>query len=148
MLGFSTEQLVVFSFVCLVVLGPKKTIDVAYFLGRKARGLKGYFDELKRELDMPQVSLMTKELSHEVKMHTDAMTVSLKEAKSSSEVKIDDTLKTRALNKDEGLGSDGKNLKFEQKTDSFSDNDLLQRISSLEHEIQALREQILRRKIS
>ncbi len=148
MFGFSTEQLLLLAFVCLVVLGPRKTVETAYFLGRKARGLKRYFDEVKSELDISSVSSVTAEIGTGVRQDTDAMTASLRDAVSET----DDVLKDVKMQLSQGFD---KRCVQKSETDdnreppkSVSDAELLQRVSALEHEIRALREELLLRRIS
>ncbi len=148
MLGFSTEQLVVFAFVCLVVLGPKKTVEAAYYLGRKARGLKTYLDDIKREFDMPNVGAMTADIKSELQQNTDAMTASLRNAMTEARAKLDEEHEPNAGKKLDDAETKVENTLDNNKLTSLNVDEMLKRISALEHEIKALREMLLKHKIS
>lgn len=148
MLGFSTEQLLLVAFVCLVVLGPKKTLESAYFLGRKARGLKRYFDDVKRELDISSVSSVTAEIGTGIRQNTDAMTASLRKAMSETDNVLKDARMQLSPNFDRRCAQKSETDDYKEPSEAVSDDELMQRVSALEHEIKALREELLSRRIS
>mgnify|MGYP001551973397 FL=1 len=52
MFGFSLDQLLLLLTVCFLVLGPKKTVEMAYRLGIQARKVKSYYDSCKKEFGL------------------------------------------------------------------------------------------------
>ncbi len=148
MFGFSTEQLLLLAFVCLAVLGPEKTVESAYFLGRKVRGLRRYFDDVKRELDISSVSSVTAEIGTGVRQDADAMTASLRDAMSETDDVLKDVTMQLSRDFDKGYVQKSDTDDNREPSVSVSDDELLQRVSALEHEVKALREELLLRRIS
>lgn len=52
MFGFSLDQLLLLLAVCFLVLGPKKTVEMAYRLGIQTRKVKNYYDSCKKEFGL------------------------------------------------------------------------------------------------
>ena len=57
--GFSFEQMLVLATVCILVLGPKKSLELANLLGRKAGALKRMWNDCRRQIELPQSALKT-----------------------------------------------------------------------------------------
>lgn len=60
MLGFSFEQLAVLAVVCILVLGPQKSLELAHFLGRAIGNLKNKWDEYRRQIELPNTGKASK----------------------------------------------------------------------------------------
>ena len=79
--GFSFEQLLVLATVCILVLGPKKSLELANLLGRKAGALKRMWNDCRRQIELPQSALKTGQgLKEEFAKSSGELSKELKEA--------------------------------------------------------------------
>ena len=60
MLGFSFEQFAVLAVVCILVLGPQKSFELANFLGHMIGNLKKKWDEIRRQIELPDTGTASK----------------------------------------------------------------------------------------
>ena len=80
--GFSFEQMLVLATVCILVLGPKKSLELANLLGRKAGSLKRMWNDCRRQIELPQSALKTGQggLKEEFAKSSGELSKELKEA--------------------------------------------------------------------
>ena len=79
--GFSFEQMLVLATVCILVLGPKKSLELANLLGRKAGALKRMWNDCRRQIELPQSALKTGQgLKEEFAKSSGELSKELKEA--------------------------------------------------------------------
>lgn len=90
MFGFSVDQLLLLFAVCFLVLGPKKTVEMAYRLGIQARKVKSYYDSCKREFgltDLESVKNSFSQSSKDMEQKINSMSYELKHAMKTDEIK-------------------------------------------------------------
>lgn len=83
MFGFSFEELLLLFAVCFLVLGPRKTVEMAYRLGIQARKVMNYYDSCKREFgltDLESVKNSFSSSSQDMEQKINSMSQSLKNA--------------------------------------------------------------------
>lgn len=83
MFGFSLEELLLLFAVCFLVLGPRKTVEMAYRLGIQAGKVKNYYDSCKREFglaDLESVKNSFTQNSADMVMKINSVSASLKNA--------------------------------------------------------------------
>lgn len=83
MFGFSLEELLLLFAVCFLVLGPRKTVEMAYRLGIQAGKVKNYYDSCKREFgfaDLESVKNSFTQNSADMVMKVNSVSASLKNA--------------------------------------------------------------------
>ena len=83
MFGFSLDQLLMLFAVCFLVLGPKKTVEMACRLGIQARKVKSYYDSCKKEFgltDLETVKNSFSQSSKDMEQKINSMSYELKNA--------------------------------------------------------------------
>ena len=136
MFGFSLDQLLLLLTVCFLVLGPKKTVEMAYRLGIQARKVKSYYDSCKKEFG----------LTEDIEQKINSMSYELKKAIRSDPQQIDNAVSVSEGKKDD-LAEVCQKLKPNLKTQTESeDKELKLRIASLEVELIKIKAKLLQSK--
>ena len=144
MFGFSLDQLLLLFAVCFLVLGPKKTVEMAYRLGIQARKVKSYYDSCKKEFgltDLETVKNSFSQSSKDMEQKINSMSYELKNAMRT------DTLqkaKTESVFKKDKSGADNEKLSqsLNEHTDA-KDKELNLRIAALEVELIKIKAKLL-----
>ena len=140
MFGFSLDQLLLLLAVCFLVLGPKKTVEMAYRLGIQARKVKSYYDSCKKEFGLTDLEAVKNSFcngSKDVEQKINSMSYELKKAIRSDPQQID---------KDD-LAEVSQKLKPNLKTQTESeDKELKLRIAALEVELIKIKANLLQSK--
>ena len=63
MAGISFIELVVIATICLLVLGPKKTLELAFFLGKQFSKAKKFLSDCQKELELQDLSSVKNEIT-------------------------------------------------------------------------------------
>lgn len=136
MFGFSLDQLLLLLAVCFLVLGPKKTVEMAYRLGIQARKVKSYYDSCKKEFG----------LTEDIEQKINSMSYELKKAIRSDPQQIDNAVSVSEGKKDD-LAEVCQKLKPNLKTQTESeDKELKLRIAALEVELIKIKANLLQSK--
>lgn len=136
MFGFSLDQLLLLLAVCFLVLGPKKTVEMAYRLGIQARKVKSYYDSCKKEFG----------LTEDIEQKINSMSYELKKAIRSDPQQIDNAVSVSEGKKDD-LAEVSQKLKPNLKTQTESeDKELKLRIAALEVELIKIKANLLQSK--
>lgn len=136
MFGFSLDQLLLLLTVCFLVLGPKKTVEMAYRLGIQARKVKSYYDSCKKEFG----------LTEDIEQKINSMSYELKKAIRSDPQQIDNAVSVSEGKKDD-LAEVCQKLKPNLKTQTESeDKELKLRIAALEVELIKIKANLLQSK--
>lgn len=121
MFGFSVDQLLLLFAVCFLVLGPKKTVEMAYRLGIQARKVKSYYDSCKKEFgltDLESVKNSFSQSSKDMEQKINSMSYELKHAMKTDEIKKELSFHDD-LSKEDNLSSSlEKNLSSEDNLKS------------------------------
>ena len=131
MFGFSVDQLLMIFAVCFLVLGPKKTVEMAYRLGIQARKVKSYYDSCKREFgltDLESVKNSFSQSSNDMEQKINSMSYELKHAMKTDEIKKNFSFHSDLVKEDNLSSSLEKRLSSEDN--SMSDETLSQDSSS------------------
>lgn len=167
MADISFIELVVIATICLLVLGPKKTLELAFFLGKQFSKAKKFLSDCQKELELQDLSSVKNEITS---VKQSVLAVDPKEldeiAKTTQELKDAfkapfkaETLKVNAnLNTASTVESNEETQakaldasedpidNSQQDLKTFSNQevpqDLLERISKLEAEVQALKKKV------
>lgn len=133
MFGFSLDQLLLLLAVCFLVLGPKKTVEMAYRLGIQARKVKSYYDSCKKEFCLTELEAVKNSFE-------------LKKAIRSDPQQIDNAVSVSEGKKDD-LAEVSQKLKPNLKTQTESeDKELKLRIAALEVELIKIKANLLQSK--
>lgn len=63
MAGISFIELVVITTICLLVLGPKKTLELAFFLGKQFSKAKKFLSDCQKQLELQDLSSVKNEIT-------------------------------------------------------------------------------------
>lgn len=149
MFGFSLDQLLLLLTVCFLVLGPKKTVEMAYRLGIQARKVKSYYDSCKKEFGLTDLEAVKNSFcnsSKDIEQKINSMSYELKKAIRSDPQQIDNAVSVSEGKKDD-LAEVSQKLKPNLKIQTESeDKDLKLRIASLEVELIKIKAKLLQSK--
>ena len=98
MFGFSLDQLLMLFAVCFLVLGPKKTVEMAYRLGIQARKVKSYYDSCKKEFGLTDLEAVKNSFcnsSKDMEQKINSMSYELKNAMRKDNLQNDKSVSTR-----------------------------------------------------
>lgn len=149
MFGFSLDQLLLLFAVCFLVLGPKKTVEMAYRLGIQARKVKSYYDSCKKEFcltDLEAVKNSFSKSSKDMEQKINSMSYELKNAMRSDPQEIDKSVSACETKKDD-LSKVSQKQKPDLNTQiSSEDKELNLRIAALEVELIKIKAKLLQSK--
>ncbi len=144
MFGFSLDQLLLLFAVCFLVLGPKKTVEMAYRLGIQARKVKSYYDSCKKEFgltDLEAVKNSFSQSSKDMELKINSMSYELKNA-----MRSDTLQKAKSVSSFEKNKSDEDNEALSQSLSEHTDakdKELNLRIAALEIELIKIKAKLL-----
>ena len=145
MFGFSLDQLLLLLAVCFLVLGPKKTVEMAYILGIQ----KSYYDSCKKEFGLTDLEAVKNSFcnsSKDIEQKINSMSYELKKAIRSDPQQIDNAVSVSEGKKDD-LAEVSQKLKPNLKTQTESeDKELKLRIAALEVELIKIKANLLQSK--
>ncbi len=148
MFGFSLDQLLLLFAVCFLVLGPKKTVEMAYRLGIQARKVKSYYDSCKKEFGLTDLETVKNSFcnsSKDMEQKINSMSYELKNAMRSDILQKEKCVST--LKNDQ---EDNKELDKEKhlcyNDEPTDDKELNLRIAALEVELIKIKAKLLQSK--
>lgn len=149
MFGFSLDQLLLLFAVCFLVLGPKKTVEMAYRLGIQARKVKSYYDSCKKEFGLTDLEAVKNSFcnsSKDMEQKINSMSYELKNAMRKDTLQIDKAVSACEAKKDD-FAEVSQKLKPNLKTQADSeDKELNLRIAALEVELIKIKAKLLQSK--
>ena len=147
MFGFSLDQLLMLFAVCFLVLGPKKTVEMAYRLGIQARKVKSYYDSCKKELGLTDLEAVKNSFcnsSKDMEQKINSMSYELKNAMRKDNLQNDKSVSTLKIAKEDNTDVDKEErLCCNDEHTDLEDKDLNLRIAALEVELIKIKAKLL-----
>ena len=139
MFGFSLDQLLMLFAVCFLVLGPKKTVEMAYRLGIQARKVKSYYDSCKKEFGLTDLEAVKNSFcnsSKDMEQKINSMSYELKTAMREDNLQNNESVSTLKIAKEDNTDVDKEELLCcnDEHTD-LEDKELNLRVAALEVEL-------------
>ena len=139
MFGFSLDQLLMLFAVCFLVLGPKKTVEMAYRLGIQARKVKSYYDSCKKEFGLTDLEAVKNSFcnsSKDMEQKINSMSYELKTAMREDNLQNNKSVSTLKIAKEDNPDVDKEELLCcnDEHTD-LEDKELNLRVAALEVEL-------------
>ncbi len=139
MFGFSLDQLLMLFAVCFLVLGPKKTVEMAYRLGIQARKVKSYYDSCKKEFGLTDLEAVKNSFcnsSKDMEQKINSMSYELKTAMREDNLQNNKSVSTLKIAKEDNTDVDKEELLCcnDEHTD-LEDKELNLRVAALEVEL-------------
>ena len=146
MFGFSLDQLLMLFAVCFLVLGPKKTVEMAYRLGIQARKVKSYYDSCKKEFGLTDLEAVKNSFcnsSKDMEQKINSMSYELKTAMREDNLQNNKSVSTLKIAKEDNTDVDKEErLCCNDEHTDLEDKELNLRIAALEAELEQARETI------
>lgn len=147
MFGFSLDQLLMLFAVCFLVLGPKKTVEMAYRLGIQARKVKSYYDSCKKEFGLTDLEAVKNSFcnsSKDMEQKINSMSYELKNAMRKDNLQNDKSVTTLKIAKEDNTDVDKEErLCCNDEHTDLEDKDLNLRIAALEVELIKIKAKLL-----
>lgn len=147
MFGFSLDQLLMLFAVCFLVLGPKKTVEMAYRLGIQARKVKSYYDSCKKEFGLTDLEAVKNSFcnsSKDMEQKINSMSYELKNAMRKDNLQNDKSVSTLKIAKEDNTDVDKEErLCCNDEHTDLEDKDLNLRIAALEVELIKIKAKLL-----
>ena len=139
MFGFSLDQLLLLFAVCFLVLGPKKTVEMAYRLGIQARKVKSYYDSCKKEFgltDLEAVKNSFSKSSKDMEQKINSKSYELKNAMREDNLQNNKSVSTLKIAKEDNTDVDKEErLCCNDEHTDLEDKELNLRVAALEVEL-------------
>lgn len=150
MFGFSLDQLLMLFAVCFLVLGPKKTVEMAYRLGIQARKVKIYYDSCKKEFGLTDLEAVKNSFgnsSKDMEQKINSMSYELKNAMRKDNLQNDKSVSTLKIAKEDNTDVDKEErLCCNDEHTDLEDKDLNLRLAALEVELIKIKAKLLQSK--
>ena len=147
MFGFSLDQILMLFAVCFLVLGPKKTVEMAYRLGIQARKVKSYYDSCKKEFGLTDLEAVKNSFcnsSKDMEQKINSMSYELKNAMRKDNLQNDKSVSTLKIAKEDNTDVDKEErLCCNDEHTDLEDKDLNLRIAALEVELIKIKAKLL-----